>query len=86
MSRFIKLQQFKDFEYDGKNNKPKTDSPIYSELYIPKGMNVIITASGKQGHSILTTESGAYFYEVKGSPESIRNRIDKEESGQESEA
>jgi hypothetical protein len=49
-------------------------------------MNVIITASGKPGHSILTTESGAYFYEVKGSPESIRNRIDKEEAGSESEA
>jgi hypothetical protein len=80
MSRFIKLQQFKDYEFDSKNNKPRTDKPVYTELFIPKGMDIIISASGKDGHCILTTTAGSYFYEVKGSPETIRNRIDKEES------
>jgi len=82
-TRFIQLQQFKEYAYDTKLNKPQHDRPVYTDLYLPKGMDVIITESGKKGHSIITTAVGTHFYEVKGSPEAIKNLIDKEEQADE---
>lgn len=78
MANFIKLQQFKEYEFDHKHHKPQLDKPVYTDMFVSKEMDIIISASGKKGHSVITTSVGTHFYEVKGSPETIKNLIEKE--------
>ena len=73
---FIKFEQFIKFNHN-KTTK-RDDIPVYEDLFIPKGLKVVVSVSGKKGHSIIAVPGINMFHEVKGSPAAIITKIDLE--------
>jgi hypothetical protein len=74
--RFIKLEQFKEYATSEKTRQPDKKKPIYTELQLPVGMQVIVVESNRKGHSIITTGNAAEYFEVKGYPATVKRQLE----------
>ena len=73
---YIKFEYFIRNEYDIKTGK--TDTPVYTELYVPSTTPIIVEKSGKKGHTIISPVGHNQSYEVKGNPDAIMTKIEME--------
>ena len=72
---FIKFEEFERFNYNKQTKRE--DIPVYNDLFIAKGLKVIV-ASARKGHSIITIPGDNIRHEVKGSPDAIVTKLDFE--------